>query len=128
MNATSRGKLRVPPHADAGVRAAINAHFLHHPTTGSGQYLAGVLRAYARLGGVEPLPACDGTPTAPAHGWPGGYTPALVATRLDRAGGDARKVWWEQVTWPALARSNHATVAHVPYFAPPLANRGVPVV
>jgi glycosyltransferase involved in cell wall biosynthesis len=47
---------------------------------------------------------------------------------VDRAGGDVRKVWWEQVTFPRLAAGARAAVAHVPYFAPPLVARGVPVV
>jgi glycosyltransferase involved in cell wall biosynthesis len=110
------------------VRAALNAHFFHHPHTGSGQYLLSLLRAFAAAPELEALPSCDGAPAIPASGWPGRVAPAFVRTPFDRVGGDVRKVWWEQVTWPAAARAARAGVAHVPYFAPPLASRGVPVV
>ena len=110
------------------MRVALNAHFFHHPHTGSGQYLIHLLRAYARLGGVTPIPFCDGAPPAPAGGWPGGFRPVTGRTPLDRVGGDVRKLWWEQITWPRLAAGAKADVAHVPYFAPPLLTRGVPVI
>lgn len=112
------------------MRAALNAHFFHHPGTGSGQYLLHLLQAYARgAAPVEALPFCDGNPRSPSGGWPHGIQPRLVQTPLDRAGGDARKVWWEQVTWPRLAASSGASVRHVPYFAPPLVHYGdAPVV
>jgi glycosyltransferase involved in cell wall biosynthesis len=105
------------------VKVALNAHFLHHPGTGTGQYLVHLLRAFARLGEVEALAYCDGRPPAPRGGWPGG-PPRCARTAVDYLGADVRKVWWEQVTWPRLAAAGGADVAHVPYWAPPLVKRG----
>ncbi len=103
------------------MRAALNAHFYHHPTTGHGQYLSHLLRAFRRVAPhLEALPACDGAPHVPPGGWPGGWTPALPRTPFEPLGGDVRKVWWEQVAWPRLAARAGAQVGHVPYFAPPL--------
>ena len=111
------------------MRAALNAHFLHHPHTGHGQYLAHLLRAFRRVApDLEALPACDGVP-APPGGWPGGWSPLFGKTPFDPLGGDLRKVWWEQVGWPRLTAGVGAGVGHVPYFAPPLRGpEGVPVV
>jgi glycosyltransferase involved in cell wall biosynthesis len=107
------------------MQVALNAHFYHHPTTGHGQHLANLLRAFARRKDeVEALPFCDGRPAVSAGGWPGGVVPRLMATPLDRVGGDPQKVWFEQVAWPAVVRSSRAAVGHVPYFAPPLVRRG----
>jgi glycosyltransferase involved in cell wall biosynthesis len=112
------------------VQAAFNAHFFHHPSTGSGQYLFHLLRAYGRgAAPVEPLASCAGRPRPPEGGWPAGIVPRFVATPLDSAGSDLRKVWWEQVTWPRYAAGSGAAVLHVPYFAPPLVHYGpAPVV
>jgi glycosyltransferase involved in cell wall biosynthesis len=106
------------------VKVALNAHFLHHPGTGSGQYLVHLLRAFARLGEVEAVAYCDGRPPAPRGGWPGRAPPRFARTPVDYLGADLRKVWWEQVTWPRLAAASGADVAHVPYWAPPLVRRG----
>ncbi|HEX2033933.1 MAG TPA: glycosyltransferase family 1 protein [Chloroflexota bacterium] len=112
------------------VRAALNAHFLHHPTTGSGKYLLHLLVALRRVApDVEALPFCSGTPPVPAGGWPKGTVPVLAPTPFGGLGGDLPKVWWEQVIWPRLAVRVGAVVGHVPYFAPPLARpEGLPLV
>jgi glycosyltransferase involved in cell wall biosynthesis len=103
------------------MKAALNAHFFHHPGTGTGQYLQHLLRVFrAGTVPVEGLPYCDGVPAAPHGGWPGGVDPILARTALDRAGGNLRKVWWEQVAFPRLASRSGAAIHHVPYFAPPL--------
>lgn len=103
------------------MRAALNAHFLHHPATGHGQYVAHLIRAFGRILPEVSLDVfCDGHPPTPPGGWPGGRDPHSMRTSLDWAGGDLRKLWWEQVAWPRLAARSGAAVAHVPYFAPPL--------
>jgi glycosyltransferase involved in cell wall biosynthesis len=103
------------------VRAALNAHFFHHPQTGHGQYVVHLLRALRRVApDLEPIPACDGTLPVPPDGWPGGWAPIFGRTPFDPFGGDVSKVWWEQVTWPRIAAGVGAWVGHVPYFAPPL--------
>ena len=110
------------------MKAALNAHFFHHPLTGSGRYLFHLLRAYADDPAIAATPYCDGAPRPPPDGWPGRAPPILARTPLDRAGGDLRKLWWEQLTFPALATRYRADIVHVPYFAPPFISRGVPVV
>jgi glycosyltransferase involved in cell wall biosynthesis len=112
------------------VRAALNAHFFHHPNTGHGQYLSHLLRTFAAVApDLEAVPACDGAPLAPAGGWPGGWAPVFGRTPFDPLGGDARKVWWEQVVWPRAAARMGAAVGHVPYFGPPLRRpEGLPLV
>ena len=79
------------------MKVALNAHFFHHPGTGSGQYLSHLIRVFkAGAAPVEPLPL---------------FRPAA---------GNLTKVWWEQVLFPRLARHSGAPVWHVPYFAPPI--------
>ena len=81
------------------MKVALNAHFRHHPGTGSGQYLTHLLRYFADGSlPVEPIPLFQPAPT------------------------NLRKVWWEQAVYPRLARRSSAAVWHVPYFAPPLAH------
>jgi glycosyltransferase involved in cell wall biosynthesis len=77
------------------IRVALNAHFRHHPGTGSGQYLTHLLRHFDG-GPVEAIPL---------------FQPALS---------NLQKVWWEQVAFPRAAQRSGAAVWHVPYFAPPL--------
>lgn len=79
------------------MRVALNAHFFHHPGTGSGQYLQHLIRTFS-IGAapVEAVPL---------------FRPALS---------NLRKVWWEQALFPRLAAASEAPVWHVPYFAPPL--------
>lgn len=83
------------------MRVAINAWFWNSPTTGSGQYTRCL---------VEHL-----TTVAP------GLDIRLI---MPRAGGPARnlyKVWFEQVVFPRACLAHRADVAHVPYWAPPMA-------
>jgi glycosyltransferase involved in cell wall biosynthesis len=73
---------------------------------------------------VQPDAYCDGRPTEPPGGWPGGVPPRLGRTPFDAASDDLRKLWWEQIAWPRLAARSGSAVAHVPYFAPPVARAG----
>jgi glycosyltransferase involved in cell wall biosynthesis len=107
------------------LRVALNAHFYHHPGTGTGQYLQHLVRSFR--GGVAPveaLPFTDGAPQPPPGGWPSGVAPIAARTLADPLGGNPRKLWWEQVAWPRLARRSGAAVHHVPHFAPPLVPTG----
>ncbi|MGI8422758.1 MAG: glycosyltransferase family 4 protein [Chloroflexota bacterium] len=79
------------------MNVALNAHFFHHPGTGSGQYLQHLIRVF-RLGAA----------------------PVDAIPLFNPAASSLRKVWWEQVAFPRLAQSSGADVWHVPYFAPPL--------
>lgn len=80
------------------MRVALNAWFWDQPETGSGQYTR-------RL--AEHLTALD---------------PAVeVVPVLPRRRGNLDKVYFEQVVFPREARRLRADLAHVPYWAPPLA-------
>jgi len=79
------------------MRVALNAHFFHHPGTGSGQYLQHLLRYFK-----QDALAVDAVPL---------FQPSVA---------DVRKVWWEQFGFPRAAHRSGAAIHHVPYFAPPL--------
>jgi len=100
-------------------RIAINGWFLQHPQTGSGQYLRCLLRWVQRLASLPDL--------------------VLVAPGLDRLGrveaerelgldvaavGGAEsalgKLYFEQVTFPCVARRLGAHILHVPYWGSPM--------
>jgi glycosyltransferase involved in cell wall biosynthesis len=100
------------------MRIAINAWFLDRPTTGSGQYLAGLLRSFAQVAsGNEILlvaPGLDASYRVPGldvHVWP----VRGAAWRTDLG-----KVFFEQVLFPRACRRWAAGVAHVPYWGSPL--------
>ena len=82
------------------MNVALNAHFFHHPGTGSGQYLQHLIRSFQQ-----------------------GIAPVTAHPIFRPATGNLRKVWWEQVLFPRLAQQTAAPVWHVPYFAPPLVHR-----
>ena len=112
------------------MRIAINALLLNVPDTGSGQYIAHLLRAlaardddneYVLLYGERPSPPAP-LPTRER----GALSPRRGGVRFRRlmvhspfhdrhAGLD--KVWWEQVSFPRACVRASADVAHVPYFA-----------
>jgi glycosyltransferase involved in cell wall biosynthesis len=79
------------------LKVALNAHFFHHPGTGSGQYLQHLIRAFNL-----------------------GAAPVAALPLFRPAESNLRKVWWEQMLFPRLAQQSGAPVWHVPYFAPPL--------
>lgn len=86
------------------MRVALNAWFWDQPETGSGQYTRLLAKYLAR---VDPS-----------------LEIVLIHPPLT---GNLGKVIFEQVTFPRLARRVGADVAHVPYWAPPLAS-SVPTV
>jgi glycosyltransferase involved in cell wall biosynthesis len=103
------------------LRVAVNAWFLDAPGTGSGQYLQGLLRGMAALGGGESpphlllvTPPGSGRPELPGLSveW---WAPAGSAWRSN-----AGKVAFEQVIFPRACRRWAADVAHVPYWGSPL--------
>jgi glycosyltransferase involved in cell wall biosynthesis len=105
------------------MRIALNGWFLvHHPHTGSGQYLRALLEWLPRVApeheyhvvipsaGAEALAALEAE--RQAHGYH--LHPA-------RAGAsNLSKVVFEQVRFPQACRALRAGIAHVPYWAPPL--------
>jgi glycosyltransferase involved in cell wall biosynthesis len=106
------------------MRIAINAWFWDSPTTGSGQYTR---RLVEHLSTAEPDLELV---LVRSHGWGSQvsrFTPKVSdrlqpETRtLKPETSDLKKVWFEQVTFPRACRRLKADVAHVPYWAPPLA-------
>jgi len=106
------------------MRIAINAWFWDSPTTGSGQYTR---RLVEHLSAAEPDLELV---LVKSHGW--GFQVSRFASEVsDRLQpetwylkpitGDLKKVWFEQVAFPLACRRLEADVAHVPYWAPPLA-------
>ncbi|MCX6021008.1 MAG: glycosyltransferase family 1 protein [Chloroflexi bacterium] len=99
----------------------ISGAFLEQPTTGSGQYLRGLLPHLARQweGQVTVLrPAYPGgVPVAERRFWGDNVQIEDVTLPI---GGNLGKLWFEHVAFPFAARRLGATLAFVPYFGPPL--------
>jgi glycosyltransferase involved in cell wall biosynthesis len=104
----------------------INAHFLAHPATGSGQYLAHLVAAAETLeDAFVPVPVAERLPKG-AH--PFRTVPAVSRPAVPGLSAPLAKIAWEQLGFPGFAAHVGALVMHVPYFAPPVVSRGVPVV
>jgi len=100
------------------MRIAINAWFLNQPGTGSGQYLQGLLRAFAGSAGEHQflLASPQGHlnqefPGLQVEFWP------LPSPRWRSNLG---KLLFEQVAFPRICRRWGADLAHVPYWGSPL--------
>ena len=97
------------------MRVAINGLFWDQPATGSGQYVRALVAALARMEGIHPLLVAAGSLEAPPP-------PGVELWRCGRsAAGNLSKLWFEQVGFSHACRRSGCVVAHVPYFAPPLA-------
>ena len=105
------------------MRVAVNGWFLiHHPHTGSGQYLRALLEWLPRVAPEHEyhvvLPVASVPPalaaTAAAQGW--------RAVAVKAGDSNLAKVWFEQVSFPRAAGRLKADVAHVPYWGPPLSS------
>ncbi len=99
------------------LRIAVNGWFLNRPDAGSGQYLHYLLTHLPRLPRTIELylmvPAeLTAAATAYAH-----VTP--VAVTLPKLPAPLRKLWWEQVSVPFMARRLDVDVLWVPYWAAP---------
>ena len=104
------------------MRIAVNAWFWNSPTTGSGQYTRRLVEHLVVL-----KPELDVMLVAPS-GW-GCHvsrftfhvprSPHPETGSLKPEAGNLKKVWFEQVVFPRACRSLNASVAHVPYWAPP---------
>lgn len=84
------------------MRVELNGYFRALPFTGSGQYLRHLAAALQR-------------------GYPGIEIVEREPPRALR--GALGKVFWEQVAWLRASRDGADAVRHVPYLAPPLADR-----
>jgi glycosyltransferase involved in cell wall biosynthesis len=100
------------------MRIAVNAWFWNSPTAGSGQYTRWLVEHLAAL-----KPELDVMLVSPS-GW-GCHvsrSPHPETGDLKPEARNLKKVWFEQVIFPRACRYLHADVAHVPYWAPPLAS------
>ncbi len=100
------------------MHVALNAYFWNRPHTGSGQYTRQLVHHLRRLAPDLAItlvyPQAPGEP--PPDAVPPGVGVAVVAVRPGHLG----KVSFEQRGFPAACARAGATLAHVPYFAPPL--------
>jgi len=111
------------------MKIAINALFLRAPASGSGQYLAHLLKALAEVDqrneyvllGPRPLLQESNTP----HRFPYQVKPVPAFAGRNE---NIEKLVWEQFTCPAAAHEGGADLLHVPYFAGPLIPRTPTVV
>lgn len=108
------------PRARAAQRMhiAINAWFWDQPSTGSGQYLRNLVMNLPKV-----APEHQFSLILPPHiQHPSDCPPTLhvVETGSRRQTGKLGKVIFEQRTFPRIAGSIAADIAHVPYWAPPL--------
>ena len=93
------------------MRLAVNAWFWDRPHTGSGQYTR---RLVEQMAALEPeLETWLLAPGAARR-----FDP--VASYALPTGGNLTKLRFEQISFPRACRRLGATVAHVPYWAPPL--------
>lgn len=105
------------------MRVGINARFLQHPSTGSGQNLRHILARFAaRHHQNEYILLGPGPRERLAH-------PDELPTQLERfraarpatpTGERIQRLMWEQLGSPAAARGERVHLLHVPYFSAPL--------
>lgn len=97
---------------------AFNGWFWDQPHTGSGQYLRGLLHGLRRA-----APDLQMTLVLPPHHTAAADLPRDVSLATTAGpGGKPGKVWFEQRAFPQMAGRVRADIAHVPYWAPPLAS------
>ena len=100
------------------MHVALNAYFWNQPHTGSGQYTRQLVYHLNRL--VTDLEITLIVPTAPGDADPAGVPPGIGVERVAVRPGHVGKVLFEQRGFPAACRRVGATLAHVPYWGPPL--------
>jgi glycosyltransferase involved in cell wall biosynthesis len=104
---------------------AINASFWNQPNTGSGQYVRALIPTLARHdfesdytliapSALDQVPFCVNAYQTPVA--------------LNRVSANLGKVWFEQIAFTRACLRERATLAHVPYFAPPFFSRAPVVV
>ena len=100
------------------MHVALNAYFWNKPHTGSGQYTRQLVYHLNRL--VSDLDLTLVVPLAPGEEEPAGVPPGIGIERVAVRPGHVGKVLFEQRDFPAACRRVGATLAHVPYWGPPL--------
>src|SRR5687767_3834492 len=108
------------------MRIGINAFFLQHPNTGSGQHLFHLLRGldvcdreneYALLS-----PRFRRAYTTSFPQLSDRFQNVEVFSSLARLGDNAEKLWWEQVGLLWASWKERIDLLHCPYWANPLAD------
>jgi len=104
------------------MRIAISGYFLLHPTTGSGQYTAGLIRALGQACQDE-IYVIAPRATAPLSRslLAGRVAPWRVVPVSLPLQGDLGKLWFEQIGLPRASKAIRADLLHVPYLGPPIA-------
>ena len=97
---------------------AVNAYFWDRPHTGSGQYTRQLVYHLNRL--VSDLRLTLVVPMVPGAAEPADVPPSVQIERVAVRPGHLGKVLFEQRGFPAACRRIGATLAHVPYWGPPL--------
>lgn len=87
------------------MQIGINAFFLRHPETGSGQYTCNLLEALAKVDLTNEYLLFSPGPTPKVF-------------RICNLSKNLAKLWFEQVSFPLSCR--YLDLTHVPYFASPL--------
>jgi glycosyltransferase involved in cell wall biosynthesis len=100
------------------MHVALNAYFWNRPSTGSGQYIRQLVYHLNRL--VSDLAITLVWPAAPGDKEPEDVPPGIGVERAPARSGHLGKVLFEQRGFPDACRRVGATLAHVPYFGPPL--------
>ncbi len=103
------------------MRVVLNGwFFIHHPHTGTGQYLRALLDWLPKVSAeVDYHLVTPGLSESPA-GW------RLYPMKC--GAGDLDKLYFEQVLFPRACRRLRANLAHIPYWGPPLFFSAAPVV
>lgn len=105
------------------MRIVINGWFWGHETAGSGQYLTQLLAEMAEMPQLERdqlrviVPEGVGRKQKPRQ--PPPIDALLLPEPLPRLPTQLAKVWWEQVSVPAVAHRERADLLWVPYWAAP---------
>jgi glycosyltransferase involved in cell wall biosynthesis len=102
-------------------KIGLNGSFWGLDTTGSGQYVAHLLRALTSLSLSNDFTLF--VPPDREHPEPDAGAPwalCTLPTPLDRRNANLAKLWFEQIAFPRACRRAGIDLAHVPYFAPPL--------
>ncbi len=93
----------------------VNGWFWGQMNTGSGQYLHGLAQYLPQVSAGHHytlvLPAVDGSPA------PAGWQVAVAAPAAQPLGSNLAKLWFEQISFPAVCRRLGADVAFIPYWS-----------
>ncbi len=100
------------------MHVAVNAYFWDRPNTGSGQYTRRLVSSLSRM--VSDLQLTLVFPALPGAAGPEDVPPGVAVRLVPTRPGHSGKVWFEQRGFPAACREAGATLAHVPYWGPPL--------